>query len=116
MEVVIEVGVNRLERRTTLKMVQDILTLFEKNGTQAGVTQCVCFGSRSDAPCQECQRTHTHKHKYTENLFCMDTWPLVPISTTAPMSVFMQTVPISQQKPTHAQLTVLSRESRKRNQ
>lgn len=55
-------GVSRLERRATFKTVQDILTLCERNGTQAGVTHCVCFGPHGAA---SCQKTHVHAHART---------------------------------------------------
>lgn len=60
-------------------------------------------------PCAKSAKGHTHTSTNTEeNLVCMDT--LVPISTIAPMSVFMQKVPISQQKQTHTVNNVIQRE------
>lgn len=60
-------GVNRLEQRTTLKMVQDILTLCEKNGTGWSNTVCLLWlPQRRPVPrVPKDTHTHTEKYKYT---------------------------------------------------
>lgn len=61
-EVVIKVGVNRLEQRTTLKTVQDILTLREKNGTGWSNTVCLLWLPQRRPVPRVPKDTLTHTH------------------------------------------------------